>query len=303
MLLSLVAFCAAESSRNAGRYGTAASVEANVDPAAAFAAAKSGDAAALKRALKAGADADARDDSGWTLAQWAANHGHNKLVPVLAAAGADLEATSANGNSDKGTGTSRLHASAQRTPLMRASLNGHVEVVTALLAAGAKAADSKALRSAAAQSWSGEKGSAGGAWEGAAVVRALLRGGASAAAQDKYGSTALHCAARQGTVAPIVKLLLAADEKSMGALLGARNAQVMLVLLVLLLVLLLLVLPLLLVLTLPSCCRGRRRSGWRGAGRGTRRPRGGRRWWRCCSRRRPRRRASRRRGGAAPPRR
>ena len=84
-------------------------------------AAKRGDIDGVKAALTAGADADARDRSGWTALMYAADKGYTLMIAPLLAAGADPDARAADG----------------ATALFIAALHGHAEIVAALAKAGA----------------------------------------------------------------------------------------------------------------------------------------------------------------------
>lgn len=86
-----------------------------------MAAAKSGNADDIGRLLSAGADANAKDESGNTLLVIAAKNGHKALAERLIAKGADINAKGRNG----------------RTPLDYAALNGYKEIAELLIAKGA----------------------------------------------------------------------------------------------------------------------------------------------------------------------
>ena len=81
----------------------------------------SGDIDRLKAALEGGADANARDGTGWTPLMRAADKGHALLVPMLLKAGADAN----------------LRAPDGATALFMATLGGHAEIIAALMKAGA----------------------------------------------------------------------------------------------------------------------------------------------------------------------
>lgn len=85
-------------------------------------AAAAGDLDAVRAALEAGADVDARGEFGDTALNLAAEWGHAAVVEALVSAGAD---TGNPGGADK-------------SPLMNAAFAGHVAIVRLLLAAGAK---------------------------------------------------------------------------------------------------------------------------------------------------------------------
>jgi len=86
-------------------------------------AAQAGDASALKAALSAGAEANARDAQGWTALMHAANEGDALLIEPLLSAGANPD----------------LRAPDGATALFIAALHGYSEIVAELLRAGADA--------------------------------------------------------------------------------------------------------------------------------------------------------------------
>ena len=88
---------------------------------AALRAVAAGDASALKAALAAGADPNARGGRGWTPLMHAANKGYKLLVPPLLKAGAKPN----------------LRATDGATALFIAALRGHSEIIAALMKAGA----------------------------------------------------------------------------------------------------------------------------------------------------------------------
>jgi ankyrin repeat protein len=84
-------------------------------------AARRGDLRAVRAALAAGTDPDARDRYGQTALMLAAYAGQDEVVAALVAAGARLDVTAKYGLS----------------ALMLAILGGHVEIARALRSAGA----------------------------------------------------------------------------------------------------------------------------------------------------------------------
>ena len=82
-------------------------------------AAKAGDAAAVERALLAGAGVDERDEQGWTALCWAAGAGEAALARLLIDRGADVTLTGTDG----------------RTPLMIARAASRAEAADVLTAA------------------------------------------------------------------------------------------------------------------------------------------------------------------------
>lgn len=159
-----------------------------------IAAARAGDAVAVRALLAAGADVDARQGDGATALHWAAHRGDPALAEALLAAGADVDAANALG----------------ATPLWLASQNGDARLVARLLAAGADANVRLKM---------GETSLMSAARSGSAeAVRLLLAAGADVdAAERERGQTALMWAAAQSH-AEVVRLLVAA-----GADLHARS--------------------------------------------------------------------------------
>ncbi len=88
---------------------------------AALRAAATGDLSALKKALAAGADPNARGRRGWTPLMYAANKGYSLLVPPLLKAGAKPNLRAADG----------------ATALFIAALRGRSEIIKLLMKAGA----------------------------------------------------------------------------------------------------------------------------------------------------------------------
>ena len=156
-------------------------------------AVRQGDAAAVRAALDAGADVDARQPDGATALHWAARLDRLDLAQLLLAAGADPTAANAF----------------DVTPLSLAAVNGSTEMIAALLSAGADPnatmAGSETVLLTAART--GRTG----------AVRALLDHGADVNAAQAAGQTALMWAAAEGHVETMQALIDA------GADVGART--------------------------------------------------------------------------------
>jgi ankyrin repeat protein len=87
-------------------------------------AVEGGDAEAVKEFLAAGADVNAKNNTGWALLHSAAYDGRKEIVELLIAKGADVNVKSADG-------------SGGRTPLHFAAYYGHEEIVELLISKGA----------------------------------------------------------------------------------------------------------------------------------------------------------------------
>jgi ankyrin repeat protein len=175
-----------------------------------IAAATKGDLEAVKLFLKAGMDANIRDELGWTPLIGAILESRRDVVDFLLSKGADPN--------DKGgfdwdihrhfaEENSRLTGEQPRppdvTPLMIAAQKGNVFIVKALLARGAdpKATDGKHSN---AIHWA-----AGSEAANVEVMQALIDAGADSNLADKNGATALMSGAKRGDAA-LVEVLLRA---------------------------------------------------------------------------------------------
>ncbi len=175
-------------------------VTSHAQPAGALpdlvAAARSGDGAAVRALLAAGADPAVTYGDGTTALHWAAHRDAHAMVTDLLAAGADV-----NAGDDHDV-----------TPLSLACLNGNRLIVDALLAAGA---DPNAART------NGETPLMTAARVGNLdVVRSLLAAGADPNAREAtLGQTALMLAVAENHT-PVARLLL-----ETGASASARSAN------------------------------------------------------------------------------
>jgi uncharacterized protein len=186
--------------------GARANVAHSSGETALMGAARTGNAAAVGLLLSSGAEVGAAErNRSQTALMWAAAQGHTDIVRRLIAAGADLRARSkvrpqlvnSTGNADY-TGVMEVETGGF-TPLLFAARSGHVDVVRALIAAGAPVDDAAADGTSALviASHSGH----------AQAALALLEAGANPNAAGS-GYTALHIAIRRGDVS-VVKALLA----------------------------------------------------------------------------------------------
>ena len=137
------------------------------------------DAGRVRQALRAGADANARDDRGVPPLIYAGAHGQTEIVTALIEAGADVNASPEH----------------DTTPLISAITGGSIEAVRKLLEAGAKIDQADRLRRTPLQVAS--------QWKRTEITSLLL---ASSATVD---SSALPMAALNGSLDQ-VRLLLAA---------------------------------------------------------------------------------------------
>lgn len=148
-----------------------------------IAAARQGDAAAIRTLLRAGADAGAAEPDGSTALLWAAHGDSAEAAQLLLEAGADPNAAN-----DLGT-----------TPLWAAGQNGSARLTERLLAAGAD--PNRALLA-------GETPVMVAARAGAAdVVDLLARAGADVDRRGTRGQTALMWASAQGHTEAIDMLI------------------------------------------------------------------------------------------------
>ncbi len=141
-------------------------------------AVRSGDLAAVKALLDAGADVNERDQLGATPLLDAAWYGNEQIVRLLVEGGARVDATHDEGGS---------------TPLDYAVLRGNEAIVHLLLERGAKS--KKALHTAAGH----------GRTE---IVRLLIASGMPVDARDDAGFTPLDLAALQGNGETVDSLLV-----------------------------------------------------------------------------------------------
>ena len=141
---------------------------------------------AVEMLLIAGADANSKDELGWTPLWWAVEQGHNDMVKLLLETGkADIESEDKDG----------------RTPLSWAAGEGHEDMVKLLLETGKVNIESKDEYGRTPLLWAAERGREG-------VVRQLLETGkVNIESKDEYGRTPLWWAVEQGHKA-VVKLLL-----------------------------------------------------------------------------------------------
>jgi ankyrin repeat protein len=150
-------------------------------------AAKAGEEHGVAAALAVGAEANARDDDGFTALWLAVAYGRRTAaVAQLLAAGANVEMPAGNGS----------------TPLVIAGQIGDVPVVEQLLAAGAGADCVKATDGISPIFMAAEYGHAG-------VVDLLAAAGASVDRANRKGTTPLYVAAVNGKHGSVAQLLAA----------------------------------------------------------------------------------------------
>jgi ankyrin repeat protein len=196
------------------------------------AAARSGDAAAVRAELAAGADANAVDSDGSSALLWAAYQSSPELVAMLLEKGADPNLANVFGVTpllqasrygDVATMRALLAGGAQvaqsvrdgETPLMAAARTGNTEAVGLLLEHGSDPNVAEAVEGQTALMWAAAEGHI-------EVVDALLRAGADANAKARTseltkrsmrtdfpsgGFTALMWAARDGDEAMVRRLI------------------------------------------------------------------------------------------------
>lgn len=187
-------------------------------------AASRGHVAAVQAMVSAGANKDAVDDENCTALHLAVFRGHEDVVEALLGAGAKIDTHDNEGETPLHTaagsgnlnmvrvllkasslevvnGNGGVHLSL--SPLHRAALGGHSEVMRELLAHGAclgsLSCGGRSVLHACAMSGSGE------------AVRVLLERDAELEARDEHGCTATHIAAghRLGSVATLEAFLKA----------------------------------------------------------------------------------------------
>ncbi|KAL7904030.1 ankyrin repeat-containing domain protein [Trichoderma velutinum] len=178
-------------------------------------AAQNGHEAIVKLLLACGANVNAGDDRQTAL-QAASENGHQEIVEKLLAAGADVNATAAGDYEQTALQT------AAGTALQAASGNGHQEIVEKLLTAGANvnAAGAGRNKQTALQAAAGN-----GHQE---IVEKLLAAGANVnvAGAGRNKQTALQAAAGNGHQEIVEKLLTAgADVNAAAAAAAGRNRQ------------------------------------------------------------------------------
>ncbi|MBI3401851.1 MAG: ankyrin repeat domain-containing protein [Acidobacteria bacterium] len=155
-------------------------------PATVVEAAMTGNRDSVRALLKDGADVNSAQADGMTALHWAAGKNDVDLARLLLVAGANLKATTRIGG---------------YTPLLIASRSGHVDMVTALLGAGADP-NLATANGATPLMFAAQAGNV-------ATVNALLAGGADVNAAEKVkGETALFFAAAYGR-ADVIRALTA----------------------------------------------------------------------------------------------
>lgn len=171
-------------------------------------AARLGQLEMAKLLLNAGADVDARDDSGVTPLDYALSHKEQEVAALLISAGAYVGLHEAVYLDDKQTVLARLEEGADinatdadnQTPLMVAMF-GHTEIAWLLLERGANvnARNSYGVTALKYTSYSPD---------GALLAAALIERGAEVDARDNDGETALTSTAHIGN-AEVIRVLAA----------------------------------------------------------------------------------------------
>ncbi len=130
---------------------------------------KDGDTQGVIKAIRAGAEVNAKNKNGWTALMWVAMNGHTEIVNVLIKAGAEVNAKNKNG----------------WTALIAAANKGHAGTANALIEAGADDLTDNNGKTAlihAAES------------DNPDTVNALIEAGSYVKQKDKSGKTALDYA-------------------------------------------------------------------------------------------------------------
>ena len=194
-------------------------------------AVRSGDSAAARALVEAGADVDAAEPDGTTALHWAVRQDQAEIAGLLLRTGADANAANRYGltplslagtNGSPETAALLLDAGADpnlatpdgEAPLMTAARTGSPEVLRLLLTHGARVDDSEAWRQQTALMWAAAEGNA-------AAARVLIEAGADVAARSSGGMTALLFAARSGDLDTVRALLAGGahiDETALDAL-------------------------------------------------------------------------------------
>jgi ankyrin repeat protein len=176
-----------------------------------FAAAANGDLATVQALIVAGTDVNAKTDEGATPLIIAAKYGHADIVRALIAAQADVNArtcfqgyaamVTAEGDDNVDTAAAHAKTCVGLTALLAASLENHVAVVKALIAAKADVnARTIGDHGHMALFWAAENGRAD-------LARALIAGGADVHAVTRNGMTALM-EASDNRYADVVRVLI-----------------------------------------------------------------------------------------------
>ena len=194
-------------------------------------AVRSGDYAAARALVEAGAAVDTPQADGTTALHWAVRGGRADIASLLLRAGADANAANRYGvtplslactNGSAGIVGRLLDAGADpnlatpegETPLMTAARTGDPEVLHLLLTHGADVHTAEAWRGQTALMWAAGEGNA-------AAAGVLLEAGADVAVRSSRGMTALLFAARSGDMDTVRALLDGGaniDESAMDAI-------------------------------------------------------------------------------------
>lgn len=185
-------------------------------------AVKSGDIAAVKKALQQHGDAGEADPDGTSALHWAVVEDHLDMVQALLAAGVDPDVKNDYGRTPlavaldhasapiteallKGGADPRLRLPGMGTAMIAAARSGNPAVINALLNNGVNVNELEPTSGQTALMWAAAEGHA-------EAVKALIDGGADVNVHAARGQTALFFAVRKGNISVVDALLTAGAE-------------------------------------------------------------------------------------------